>query len=85
MISSAGESEGEPSFPSCTGCYQRDPLLSHLIKSMKCVAQLGLESLGEPQILDPTDPTKHVAGSINKYAQEPLGRPHLESHQQAYR
>lgn len=52
---------------------------------MKCVAQLGLESLGEPQILDPTDPTKHVADSINKYAQEPLGRPHLESHQQAYR
>lgn len=36
-VISAGESEGEPTFPSCAGCYQRDPLLSHLIKNMKCV------------------------------------------------
>ena len=76
---SAGESEGEPTFPSCAGCYQRDPLLSHLIKKYEVCRQLGLESLGEPQILDPTDPTKYVADSINKYAQEPLGRHHLES------
>ena len=79
VISSAGESE--PSFPSCTGCCQRDPLLSHPIKNMKCVAQLGLESLGEPQILEiPQILLRHFADCISKYAQELLGRPHLESH-----
>ena len=50
VISSVGESE--PSLPSCTGCCQRDPLLSHPIKNIKCVAQLGLENLGETQILE---------------------------------
>ena len=64
VISSAGKSE--PSFPSCTGCCQRDPLLSHPIKNMKCVAQPGLESLGEPQILEiPQILLRHFADCIS--------------------